>query len=48
VIYRPETELWSHYLEAHLPEQFDAIIHIDETTAVEPIDPIPGWQTADS
>ena len=25
VIYRPETERWSHYFEARLPEQFDAI-----------------------
>jgi erythromycin esterase-like protein len=48
VIYRPETERWSHYLEANLPEQFDAIIHIDETTALEPLDPVPGWQAPDS
>lgn len=31
VIYRPETERLSHYFHARLPEQFDAIIHIDET-----------------
>jgi erythromycin esterase-like protein len=48
VIYRPETERFSHYLEANLPEQFDAIIHIDETTALEPIDPIPSWQAVGS
>ncbi|HEY8309154.1 MAG TPA: erythromycin esterase family protein, partial [Gemmatimonadaceae bacterium] len=31
VIYRPETERVSHYFEARLPEQFDAVIHIDRT-----------------
>jgi erythromycin esterase-like protein len=48
VIYRPETERFSHYLEADLPAQFDAIIHIDETRAIEPIDPIPSWQAVGS
>lgn len=31
VIYRPETERLSHYFHARLAEQFDAIIHLDET-----------------
>jgi protein-L-isoaspartate(D-aspartate) O-methyltransferase len=35
VIYRPETELVSHYFQATLPLQFDEWIWIDETTAVE-------------
>jgi erythromycin esterase-like protein len=39
VIYRPGTERVSHYLEAKLPEQFDWVVHIDETTAVRPIVP---------
>ena len=30
VIYRPETERWSHYSEAVLPEQFDACVWFDE------------------
>jgi erythromycin esterase-like protein len=34
VIYRPETELVSHYAEASLPQQFDAFVWFDETTAV--------------
>jgi erythromycin esterase-like protein len=34
VIYRPETERYSHYFEAHLARQFDSVIHFDETTAV--------------
>jgi len=43
VIYRPETERLSHYFHARLPEQFDAIIHIDETRAVEPLEPTSVW-----
>jgi erythromycin esterase-like protein len=35
VIYRPETERWSHYLEAVMPRQFDAYVWFDETRAVE-------------
>lgn len=38
VIYRPETERMSHYFFTRLPYQFDSIIHLDETTAVEPLD----------
>ena len=37
VIYRPETERWSHYAEAVLPNQFDAWVWFDETTAVTPL-----------
>ncbi len=37
VIYRPETELASHYFQASLPRQFDAWVWIDETRAVEPL-----------
>ncbi|MFM1868977.1 MAG: hypothetical protein RL591_2385 [Planctomycetota bacterium] len=36
VVYRPETELVSHYFEATLPAQFDEFIWIDQTTAVRP------------
>ena len=38
VIYRPETERLSHYFQTHLAEQFDAIIHFDQTRAVEPLE----------
>lgn len=38
VIYRPESERISHYFEAVLPEQFDAVIHVDRTTALEPLE----------
>ncbi len=37
VIYRPETELQSHYFYASLPRQFDEYIWFDETRAVEPL-----------
>jgi protein-L-isoaspartate(D-aspartate) O-methyltransferase len=37
VIYRPETELASHYFEAELPRQFDEYIWIDRSTAVTPL-----------
>ncbi|NVD43508.1 protein-L-isoaspartate(D-aspartate) O-methyltransferase [Qipengyuania atrilutea] len=37
VIYRPETERWSHYSDAVLPRQFDAWCWFDETTALEPL-----------
>jgi erythromycin esterase-like protein len=38
VIYLPETERMSHYFEARLAEQFDAVLHFDETRAVEPLE----------
>ncbi|MBK7706007.1 MAG: erythromycin esterase family protein [Acidobacteria bacterium] len=38
VIYRPETERQSHYFAARVSAQFDAVIHIDETRAVEPLE----------
>lgn len=37
VIYRPETERRSHYFHARMGEQFDAIVHLDHTRAVEPL-----------
>ncbi len=40
VIYRPETERLSHYFHAQLADQFDAVIHIDKTNALEPLERI--------
>ncbi|MBI3440808.1 MAG: erythromycin esterase family protein [Proteobacteria bacterium] len=37
VVYRPDTERYSHYFFSRLPEQFDFMIHLDNTTAVEPL-----------
>ncbi|CAG8769946.1 355_t:CDS:1, partial [Dentiscutata heterogama] len=38
VIYKPNTERWSHYFSAKLSKQFDAVIHLDVTRAIIPID----------
>jgi erythromycin esterase-like protein len=43
VIYRPETERRSHYYEACLPKQFDAVIHFDQTRALEPLERNSEW-----
>jgi erythromycin esterase-like protein/predicted phosphoribosyltransferase len=43
VVYRPETERVSHYFHARIADQFDALIHIDETTAVEPLQRESEW-----
>jgi erythromycin esterase-like protein len=37
VIYRPETERWSHYSACSLPQQFDGYAWFDETSAVTPL-----------
>ena len=38
VIYRPETERVSHYVEARAAEQFDLLVHLDETRALRPLE----------
>lgn len=38
VLYIPETERYSHYFFSTLPKQFDALIHFQETQAVEPLE----------
>ena len=38
VIYRPDSERASHYFQAHLPGQFDLVVHIDQTRALEPLE----------
>ena len=43
VIYRPESELASHYFHVRLADQFDAVMHIDHTRAVEPLEPVAEW-----
>ena len=43
VIYRPETERASHYFYANLVKQFDAVIHCDKTTAIEPLEKTSQW-----
>jgi erythromycin esterase-like protein/predicted phosphoribosyltransferase len=48
VIYRPETERQSHYFHTRLAGQFDAMIHIDETSALEPLDKGSVWSTGEA
>ena len=43
VIYRPATERVSHYFSASLPEQFDVVMHLDDTRAVEPLERNAEW-----
>jgi len=43
VIYLPESELASHYFRASLSRQFDAILHFDQTRAVEPLERASEW-----
>ena len=47
VIYRPETERQSHYFHARLADQFDAVIHFDETEAVEPLERTAEWEAGE-
>jgi erythromycin esterase-like protein len=47
VLYLPQTERQSHYFHARLPEQFDAILHLDETRALEPLDRSSKWDEAE-
>jgi len=44
VIYRPHSERVSHYFFADLARQFDAVIHLDRTRALEPLDRSHLWQ----
>jgi erythromycin esterase-like protein len=47
VIYRPETERASHYFHARLSDQFDAVVHFDETRAVEPLERTAEWESGE-
>ena len=38
VVYRPDTEMASHYFQASLPHQFDEYVWFDETQAITPLD----------
>jgi erythromycin esterase-like protein len=44
VIYRPQTEYLSHYYHALIAQQFDAVIYIDQTSAVKPLETNLRWQ----
>lgn len=47
VVYKPETERFSHYFHAILPRQFDTVLHLDRTSAVQPLDRDPGFEEPD-
>jgi erythromycin esterase-like protein len=47
VIYRPETERFSHYFDARLSKQFDAVLHFNETLAVEPLERTAEWEAGE-
>lgn len=48
VIYRPRTERESHWFHARLAKQFDAVIHLDTTTAVEPLERTSLWDRGEA
>jgi len=48
VIYRPETERVSHWFHARLAQQFDAVVHLDRTTAVEPLERTVVWDSGEA
>jgi erythromycin esterase-like protein len=47
VVYLPQSERASHYFQARLADQFDAVIHFDETRAVEPLERMSEWEAGE-
>jgi erythromycin esterase-like protein len=47
VLYVPEQERRSHYFHATLPEQFDYVLHVDTTRAVEPLERSALWEAGE-
>ena len=47
VIYRPETERLSHYFRSQLTAQFDWLLHVDESSAVIPLEPGQRWSAGE-
>jgi erythromycin esterase-like protein len=43
VIHRPQTERSSHYFDVNVAQQFDALIHVDRSTAVRPLESSAHW-----
>ena len=48
VIYRPDTERQSHYFAAKVRDQFDVLIHVDHTRAVEPLERGSVWDAGEA
>lgn len=47
VIYLSQSERLSHYFHAQLPDQFDVVLHFDETRAVEPLERTAAWEAGE-
>ncbi len=47
VIYLPRSERASHYFHAQLAEQFDLVLHYDQTRAVEPLERTAAWEAGE-
>jgi erythromycin esterase-like protein len=47
VLYLPATERRSHYFAARLPAQFDTVIHVDVSTALEPLERESLWEAGE-
>ncbi len=47
VLYLPESERVSHYFRARLSEQFDFVLHFDETRALEPLERSALWDAGE-
>jgi erythromycin esterase-like protein len=47
VIYRPESERQSHYFHADVARQFDAVIHVDHSSALQPLERSVHWSPSE-
>lgn len=47
VIYRPDTERYSHYFFADLAKQFDVVVHYDRSHALHPLDKTSEWEAGE-
>jgi erythromycin esterase-like protein/predicted phosphoribosyltransferase len=47
VVYRPQTERFSHYFHARIADQFDTVVHLDRTHAVEPLERRSEWEAGE-
>jgi erythromycin esterase-like protein len=47
VIYRPESERLSHYFDAVITQQFDILVHLDETSALVPLEKSAKWHSGE-
>jgi erythromycin esterase-like protein len=48
VVYKPKSERQSHYFYARLGDQFDALVHVDHTRALEPLERGAGWERGEA